>query len=194
MLTIAYARSKPAAAEVGAGAVPKCHEAALLPSHRGTKSLLCLQPGGGHSVLPPGSPRSPSLALGGALPSQDLWMEPSPPNSCTSICTDTQAGALPRLAAAGPPPALSHKGQIPLESWWWPCKPQTQSPRHHLLINPGLYRHHSAESSPTHTRAIMPGSESPGVPQSRALLCFLCQRSLSPETEIRQPARSSNSF
>lgn len=30
---------------MGAGAVPKCHKAALLPFPSGTKSLLCPQPG-----------------------------------------------------------------------------------------------------------------------------------------------------
>lgn len=43
--------AKPAAAEVGVWAVPECHEAALLPSSSGTKSLLCLQPG--RSQCPP---------------------------------------------------------------------------------------------------------------------------------------------
>lgn len=50
------------AAEVGAGAVPKCHKAALLPFTSGTKGLLCLQPGRSNSVLPVGAPRSLSLA------------------------------------------------------------------------------------------------------------------------------------
>lgn len=41
MPTTACARSKLVAAEVGAGAVPKCHKAALLPFPSGTKGLLC---------------------------------------------------------------------------------------------------------------------------------------------------------
>lgn len=170
MPTTAYTRSKLAAAEVGAGAVPKCHESAPLPSPSGTKSLLCPQPCRGRGVLPPGSPTSLSLARGGALPSQGFWKALSLPTSRTSICTNTWAGALPRLSAAepSPPPALSHAGNIPLESWWWPCKPHPQSSRHHLLLAPALFRHDLAESSPRHAQAGLPGSESPGVPRSRA--------------------------
>lgn len=96
------------AAEVGAGAVPKCHKAALLPFPSGTKGLLCLQPGRGNSVLPLGTPRSPSLARGRTLLSQGFWKDHSLPISCTRICTNTWAGALLRLITA-----LSHEGRIP---------------------------------------------------------------------------------
>lgn len=46
------------AAEVAAGAAPKCHKAALLPFPSGTKGLLCPQPGRSSSVLPLGTLRA----------------------------------------------------------------------------------------------------------------------------------------
>lgn len=74
------------AAEVGAGAVPKCHKAALVPCPSGTKGPLCPQPGRSNSVLPLGAPRSLSPARGRTLPSQGFWKEHSLPTSCTRIC------------------------------------------------------------------------------------------------------------
>lgn len=79
MPTTACVRDKLVAAEVGVGAVPKCHKAALLPFPSGTKGLLCLQPGRGHSVLPLGTPRSPSLAHGRTLEGLSGRSTTSPP-------------------------------------------------------------------------------------------------------------------
>lgn len=47
------------AAEVGAGAVPKCHKAALLPFPRGTKGLLCPPAWQQQQCPPPGCPLEP---------------------------------------------------------------------------------------------------------------------------------------
>lgn len=152
MPTTAYARSKLAAAEVGARAVPKCHEAALLPSPSTTKSLLCLQPCGGHSIFPLWKPLEREHGLWQSPPITGLLEGAQPPHLLHKYLHQHLGSSSDEAHCNKTPPALSHAGKIPLESWWWPCKPHSQSTRQHLLLTPALYRCNLAESSLRHTQ------------------------------------------
>lgn len=176
--TTAYARSKPAAAEVGVGAVPKCHEAAPLPPPSSTKSLLCPQPSGGRSVLPPGQPQQPE-----PVP----WWGPP----------------IPGFLEGAQPPHLSHKhlhqhsGRSSAKARRSRAPSGSQPLRRDSLgkagggpANPIPSPLRVISSSPLlSTNMIWPKAAQVTLKQDRQAprtCCLLCQHSSSPSTEIRQ--------
>lgn len=56
-------------------------------------------------------------------PSQGFWTELRLPASRTSICTNTQAGGLPRLAAEGPPRLSVTQARFPWKAGGGPANP-----------------------------------------------------------------------